>query len=331
MKILALSEKDMREVFTMKDAIEADKDALRLYTEGQTNIPLRANISVPEHSGNSLYMYGYVAPADALGVKLVSVYPKNVEKGIPSVPATMVLVNSETGEVCSLMNGTYLTALRTGAVAGAATDVLAREDSKIFALIGTGGQAETQLEAVLAVRDIELVKVYSRNRERREAFVAKMNDLYAEKYGVKIVAAESSDEAVADADIISACTTANEAVFDADKIKKNAHINGVGSYTPDMAEIPEGVITSAAGIYVDTAEGVLAEAGELINPIKKGLVKEESCIELGAVLAGKAEGRKSYDDLTFFDSVGCAVLDLVTAQRIYEKAVAKGMGQIIEL
>ena len=331
MKILALSEKEMREVFTMKDAIEADKDALRLYTEGQTNIPLRANISVPEHSGNSLYMYGYVAPADALGVKLVSVYPKNVEKGIPSVPATMVLVNSETGEVCSLMNGTYLTALRTGAVAGAATDVLAREDSKIFALIGTGGQAETQLEAVLAVRDIELVKVYSRNRERREAFVAKMNDLYAEKYGVKIVAAESSDEAVADADIISACTTANEAVFDADKIKKNAHINGVGSYTPDMAEIPEGVITSAAGIYVDTAEGVLAEAGELINPIKKGLVKEESCIELGAVLAGKAEGRKSYDDLTFFDSVGCAVLDLVTAQRIYEKAVAKGMGQIIEL
>ncbi|MCF0141239.1 MAG: ornithine cyclodeaminase family protein [Mogibacterium sp.] len=329
--MLALSEKDMREVFTMKDAIEADKDALRLYTEGQTNIPLRANISVPEHSGNSLYMYGYVAPADALGVKLVSVYPKNVEKGIPSVPATMVLVNSETGEVCSLMNGTYLTALRTGAVAGAATDVLAREDSKIFALIGTGGQAETQLEAVLAVRDIELVKVYSRNRERREAFVAKMNDLYAEKYGVKIVAAESSDEAVADADIISACTTANEAVFDADKIKKNAHINGVGSYTPDMAEIPEGVITSAAGIYVDTAEGVLAEAGELINPIKKGLVKEESCIELGAVLAGKAEGRKSYDDLTFFDSVGCAVLDLVTAQRIYEKAVAKGMGQIIEL
>ena len=331
MKILALSEKDMREVFTMKDAIEADKDALRLYTEGQTNIPLRANISVPEHSGNSLYMYGYVAPADALGVKLVSVYPKNVEKGIPSVPAIMVLVNSETGEVCSLMNGTYLTALRTGAVAGAATDVLAREDSKIFALIGTGGQAETQLEAVLAVRDIELVKVYSRNRERREAFVAKMNDLYAEKYGANIVAAESSDEAVADADIISACTTANEAVFDADKIKKNAHINGVGSYTPDMAEIPEGVITSAAGIYVDTAEGVLAEAGELINPIKKGLVQEESCIELGAVLAGKAEGRKSYDDMTFFDSVGCAVLDLVTAQRIYEKAVAKGMGQIIEL
>ena len=117
-KIVVLNESDMRRVFTMKDAVQADKDALKLYSEGKSNIPLRANLDVPEHEGQSLYMYGYAAPAHALGVKIVSVYPKNIEKGRNSVPATMVLVNSETGEVCAMMDGTFLTRIRTGAVAG---------------------------------------------------------------------------------------------------------------------------------------------------------------------------------------------------------------------
>ena len=189
MKILVLNEEHMRQVFTMKDAVQADKDALQLYSEGKSNIPLRANLNIPEYEGQSLYMYGYAPPAKALGVKIVSVYPKNIEKGLNSVPATMVLVNCETGEVCALMDGTYLTRIRTGAVAGAATDVLARPDSKVFALFGTGGQAETQLEAVLTVRpEIELVKVSDINLQRAQDFAERMTKKLSGRFPAKIQA-----------------------------------------------------------------------------------------------------------------------------------------------
>ena len=321
----------MRTVFNMKDAVQADKDALVMYSAGQTNIPLRANLNVPEYDGHSLYMYGYAAPAEALGVKIVSVYPQNPANGLPSVPATMVLVNAETGEVCCIMDGTFLTRIRTGAVSGAATDVLARKDAKTFALFGTGGQAETQLEAVLCVRPVKLVKVYSRNRERAEAFAGSMQTRFGALYGVTIQAVTSEAEAVADADIITAVTTAHEAVFDGRMIKKNAHVNGVGSYTPEMAEIDQYIVENADIVAVDTRDGAISESGDLINPIKAGALKESDCLELGEIISGKAVGRTSDDQLTFFETTGSAVLDLVTAQRIYESALAKGIGQIIDL
>ena len=139
--ITLLTSQDMAKVFTMAEAIQADKDALALYSKGDTDIPLRANLRVPAYNGSALYMYGYAPGASALGVKIVSVYPDNPKRGLPSVPATMVLMDDSTGAVSSLMDGTYLTRVRTGAVAGAATDLLARRDSRVFALFGAGGQA----------------------------------------------------------------------------------------------------------------------------------------------------------------------------------------------
>ncbi len=330
-KIVVLNESDMRRVFTMKDAVQADKDALKLYSEGKSNIPLRANLDVPEHEGQSLYMYGYAAPANALGVKIVSVYPKNIEKGRNSVPATMVLVNSETGEVCAMMDGTFLTRIRTGAVAGAATDELARKDSKVFALFGTGGQAETQLEAVLTVRPIKLVKVFDISTERAAAFAERMTAQFGEKFGVKIVAAQTPAEAVEDADIITTVTTAKRAVFDGKLVKKGAHINGVGSYTPEMAEIDDYIVTHANHVYVDTRDGAVNESGDLIQPIQKGIFSADKVAELGELIAGKAAGRQSDEEITFFETTGSAVLDIVTAQRIYECAVQQGIGSVIEL
>ena len=331
-KIVVLKEEDMRRVFTMKDAVQADKDALKLYSEGKSNIPLRANLDVPEHGGQCLYMYGYAAPAHALGVKIVSVYPKNAEKGLISVPATMVLVNSETGEVCSIMDGTHLTRIRTGALAGAATDELARKDSRVFALFGTGGQAETQLEAVLTVRPIELVKIFGLSKERREAFAKRMSERFGEQFGVRILAVSTPEEAVRDADIITAATTSKTAVFDGRLVKKGAHVNGVGSYTPEMAEIDEYLVTHADKVYVDTRDGAISESGDLIQPIRKGVFSADRVTgELGEVLSGKAPGRCSEEEITFFDTTGSAVLDLVTAQRIYECAVREGIGSAIEM
>lgn len=331
MKIVVLTQNDINKVFGMKDAIQADKDALKLYSLGKSDIPLRYNLDIPEHEGQSLYMPGYVADANALGVKIVSVFPKNIEKGLTSVPATMVLVNCETGEVCSLMDGTYLTRLRTGAVSGAATDILAKKNSKVFAIFGTGGQAESQLEAVLTIRTIELVKVFDISAERAEDFARRMSSQFSEKFKVTIVAAKSSAEAVEDADIITCVTTSSRPVFDGRLVKKGCHINGVGSYTPTMNEIDEYIITNADKVYVDTRNGVLNESGDLIIPIQNGTFSADKVAgELGEVIAGKVAGRISDDEITVFKTTGTAVLDVVTGQRIYEAALANDAGSIIE-
>jgi len=331
MDILILRQEEMENVFRMEDAIQADKDALALYSAGGSDIPLRVNLDVPEHEGQSLYMPGYAAKANALGVKIVSVYPRNIEKGLTSVPATMVLVNNETGEVCSLMDGTYLTRVRTGAISGAATDLLARKDARVFALFGTGGQAESQLEAVLTVRPIREVRVFDISRERAEAFAKRMSERFAARFSVSIAAAGSSGEAVSGADVITCVTTSRRPVFDGRLVKKGAHINGVGAYTPDMQEIDEYALLQADKVYVDTRSGVLSEAGDLIKPINAGVFSAERITgELGEVLLGKAPGRESEEERTIFKTTGTAVVDIVTARRIYEAALQKGIGTVVK-
>ena len=331
-EILILKESDISSMITMSDIIEADKEALSIYSSQKSNIPLRSNLNVPEFNGQCLFMNGYAAPAKALGVKIVSVYPDNINKNIPSVPATMVLVNAETGMVNSLIDGTYLTRLRTGAISGLATDILARKDSKIFALFGTGGQAVTQLEAVLTVRNIEEVRVFDISKERAEEFAKKMSDKFGKKFNVKIIAAESSDATIDNADIITTVTTSKKPVFDANKVKKNVHINGVGSYTPEMQEIPGDILVKANKIFVDTRDGAINESGDLINPIKDGLIQKEKINgELGEVINGVIKGRENDDEMTFFKTTGSAVLDLVAAQKIYEMAKVKKVGQMVDL
>ena len=330
--ILILKESDISSMITMSDIIEADKEALSIYSSQKSNIPLRSNLDIPEYNGQCLFMNGYAAPAKALGVKIVSVYPENINKNLTSVPATMVLVDVETGMVNCLIDGTYLTRLRTGAISGLATDILSRKDSKIFALFGTGGQAVTQLEAVLTVRKIEEVRVFDIYKDRAEEFAKKMSEKFSKKFNVKIIAAESSDAAVDNADIITTVTTSKKPVFNANKVKKNAHINGVGSYTPEMEEIPEEILVKANKIYVDTRDGAVNESGDIITPIKKGLItKEKINGELGEVINGKIKGRENDEEMTFFETTGSAVLDLVAAQKIYEMAKAKGVGKIVDL
>jgi len=331
MKITILNESDMRNVFTMSDAIKADKDALELYSLGKSVVPLRINIDVPEYSGQSLYMAGYAPDAGALGVKIVSVYPKNIEKGLTSVPATMVLVNQETGEVCAMLDGTYLTRIRTGAVSGAATDILARKNSRSFALFGTGGQAATQLEAVLTARPaIEEVRVFDISTERADDFAEKMTALFAGKFAARIHSAATSDEAVSGADIITTVTTSKKAVFDGTLVKKGAHLNCVGSYTPEMQELDERVLCRADIVTVDTRDGVFNESGDFIIPKQKGIFCYDKVAELGEVIMGRTPGRGSDDQITIFETVGSGVLDVVTAQRIYEKASSAGIGKIVE-
>lgn len=331
MEITVLTEKDMQKLFTMEEAIAVSKEAARLYSTGEKDIPLRANLNVEKYKGQSLYMYGYVPEVPALGVKIVSVYPENINKGLPSVPATMVLVNAETGELCALLDGNFLTRIRTGAISGAATDLLARKESSVFALFGTGGQALSQLEAVLAVRPIKEVRVFDLDKERAEAFIRTAQGMPWESKGISYKVATSSKEAVEGADIITTVTTAPKAVFDGTLVKVGAHINGVGSYTPNMAEIDEYIITHSK-VYVDTRAGALAESGDLLQPIEKGVFGPEAVLgELGEVVAGKAVARETNTEITFFETTGNAIFDLVTAQKIYAKAQSLGMGTKIKM
>lgn len=201
----------MQQLLPMPDAVAAVKDALTYYSAGQCQIPLRINMDVPEHRGQTLYMPGYVPAADAHGVKIVSIYPQNIQKGLTGTPATMVLLNNETGEVCSILDGTYLTQLRTGAMAGAATDLLARTESTVFALFGTGGQAESQLTAVLTVRPIQEVQIFDISYERAYSFMEKMQPCFPH---VNFQIATTPMNAVQNADIITCVTTSQKPVFD---------------------------------------------------------------------------------------------------------------------
>ncbi|MDN6626848.1 MAG: ornithine cyclodeaminase family protein [Pisciglobus halotolerans] len=330
--MLVLTKEEMQTVFSMKEAIQADKDALRLFSEGKSTVPLRTNIAIPEYEGQSLYMPAYVSgDTFALGVKIVSIYPENIEKDLPSVPATMVLVDAETGIVEAMMDGTYLTQLRTGAVQGAGTAILARKDAKIAALIGTGGQAISQLEAMLTVHNLDEVRIFDIDKKRCQLFVREMTKLF-EKFNTELIAVDTSEDAIRNADIITSVTTSKSATFSEKYVKDGAHINGVGAYTQEMHELPSDIIVRADKVIFDTTEGVLAEAGDIITPLKEGLVQRENYQgDLGEVILDRIAGRESDDQITVFKTVGTAVLDVVTAKNILLKAKKEGIGTEIML
>ena len=324
--MLLLSREDIKKVFTMKEAVEADKEAFTLFSQGKSVVPLRTNISAPKHDGAFLFMPSYVEEMDCSAIKIVNVFPKNIDQGLPTTPAQGLLIDGTTGVVVSVLDGTYVTQLRTGAASGAAFDVLARKDAKKGALIGTGGQAATQLEAMLAVRDLEEVKVYDLNAERLQAFVGQMNEELA-SYGAKILAADSSDDAIEDADLIVTVTPSSRPVFDGSKVKQGATVSCVGSYQPHMQEMDPVILTRASKIYFDSVDAVLSEAGDILIPLEDGTItKDDFTGDLGDVLQGKVVARENEEEIIVFKTVGIGTQDLVTAKKIYDKALAQGVG-----
>ena len=324
--MLLLSREDIKKVFTMKDAIEADKKAFQLVVEGKCDAPLRTNIQAPKHEGCFLFMPAYVEEMDTASLKIINIFPHNIDNGIPSSPAQVLLIDGKTGIVIAVLDGTYVTQLRTGAASGAAFDVLARKDARIGALIGTGGQAATQLEAMLAARDIKEVRVFDLNYDRTKEFADRMQEELA-SYGAKIVAAKTSDEAVEGADLLITVTPSSKPVFDASKVKEGATISCVGAYQPHMQEMDPAILTRASKIYFDSKEAVLSESGDILIPLEQGTITEEDFTgDLGNVIKGELAGRENEDEIIVFETVGVATQDLVAARTIYDKAVEAGVG-----
>ncbi|MEF9916161.1 MAG: ornithine cyclodeaminase family protein [Lachnospiraceae bacterium] len=324
--MLLLTKEDIKEVFTMKDAIEADKEAYCLFSQGKTDVPLRTQIQAPQSEGVFVFMPAYAPALSCASLKVVNIFPENAKKNLPTAPAQVLLMDGETGMISSILDGTYVTSLRTGAASGAALDVLARKDAKIGALIGTGSQAEHQLEAMLTVRHLEEVRIYARNFEKTKVFVEKMKQIL-QAYDTTLVAVQTSKEAVTDADMIITCTSATTPVLDGNLLKPGVTISCIGSYQPHMQEIDACTLTRASKIFFDSKSAVLSEAGDMLIPMEAGIIGEKDFTgDIGEVLLGHLKGRETEEEIVVFKSVGIGAQDLVTAKYIYDKASKKNIG-----
>ena len=330
--MLILNAAEVRQSLPMPQAVQAMKEAFAAFSSGQAVVPPRTHLAVPQHSGVSLIMPALVNDADsgkqALAVKVVSVFDKNAERGLARIQAAVLVIDPATGQPLALLEGATLTAIRTAAASGAATDLLSRPDSRTLAILGAGVQARTHLAAICAVRTISEVRIYSRRPAAVEALISESADLSSR--GVQFVAAASPRDAIERADIICTTTTASTPVFEDVDIAVGTHLNAVGSYTPQAREVPAETVVRAL-VVVDSRQAAWDEAGDLIQPLQAGLIDREHIhAELGEIVLGRKAGRSDDSQITFFKSVGLAVQDAVAARCALEAARQMGLGRQVE-
>jgi alanine dehydrogenase len=329
MEIRVLTADDVRQALPMKVAVEAMKEAFAQFSKGEARLPLRSRIEVPEQDGITLFMPAMLDASQDMAIKIVSVFPRNPEKDLPTIHAVVIALDTQFGRPSAVMEGASLTAIRTGAASGAATDLMARPDSKTAAIFGSGVQARTQLEAVCTVRDIKEVFVFSLDEEGLPVFVDDMRGAGPIPENIHIP--KDPQEAVAGADVICTATTSYSPVFDHKDVKPGTHINAVGSFTPEMQEINSDTVR-AARIVVDSREAALVEAGDLIIPLEEGYIdRQDMDTELGEIVLGDKPGRTDDEQITLFKSVGIAVQDVIAASHALKGAQKAGIGQILEL
>jgi ornithine cyclodeaminase/alanine dehydrogenase len=318
---LLLNKDQVVSVLDMKDSIDALDAAFREMAEGTAVLPLRNNISPPK--GLNLYMPAYLEKMNALACKVVSIYKDNPsEFSLPTVMGTVVLQDSVTGQVVCIMDGGYLTAVRTGAVSGLATKYLARQDEgQVAGIFGAGIQAEMQLWGVCEAGNIASAVVYDVLPDAANAFAAK----WSEKLGIPVEVA-TMPEAILGADVICTATTSATPIFDGSAVRPGTHINGIGSHSPGARELDTEIIKRSL-LIADSREACLNEAGDVMIPISEGAIAEDHIhAELAEIVAGMKEGRTSTEQITLFKSNGLAIQDAATAKLAYDRAKEMGIG-----
>ena len=330
MRLRVLSREDVRQAVPMAEAVQIVEKAFIQLSAGKAISPIRTPIDITRHHGTILFMPAYLSDTDAVGIKIVSVFPDNIRMGRLTISALVVINDATTGEPQAILDGSYLTALRTGAASGVATRWLSRKESGIVAIFGAGTQGSTQLEAVCEVRDIRRVWVCDVVAERAELFAQEMK-----RRGGRIPAdvrvAASPAEAVREADVICTATTSLKPVFSHKDLRPGVHINGIGSFKPEMQEIDEATVRSAL-ITVDSREAAWAEAGDLIIPRDKGIIQESDIYaEIGEIANHQKLGRASDEQITFFKAVGNAIQDIAVADFLLKKAERQSLGVVVEI
>jgi alanine dehydrogenase len=331
MEVLVLSANDVAKLLPMRDCIEVMRDALAALARGKALVPLRMVMRMPDASGFLGLMPGHIA-ADggregALGMKAVSVFPGNAARGIDTHQGAVLLFEADTGRLSALMDGATITAIRTAAVSGVATDLLARQDATELAILGAGVQARSHLEAITAVRTVRRVRVWSRNPQHAAQLVSEV----AGRYPASIETAPTAEAAVRGADVVATVTASPEPILERAWLKDGAHINAVGSSIPNTREIDTATM-SAARLFVDRRESALNEAGDVLIPMREGAFRADHIqAELGEVIIGKDAGRRSASELTLFKSLGLAVEDVASAAFIAKRARETGAGQTVKM
>jgi ornithine cyclodeaminase/alanine dehydrogenase-like protein (mu-crystallin family) len=326
-ELLVVDAPTVRRLLPMARCIEVMAEALAGLARDQAVNPLRSVVELPFPSSWLAMMPGAQVDPPVFGVKVISIFNENRVAGFETHQGVVLLFEAQHGSPVAIVDASEVTALRTAAVSGVATGTLARPDASEVAIIGSGTQARTHLEAMLAVRPIDRVRAWSPTRERLEAFVA---DARA-RHEVPIEAVDGPQEAVEGASIICTVSGASEPVVRAEWLSPGAHINAVGSALPTARELDAETVRRSR-FYADRRESALNEAGDLLLAIRDGVVTADHVIgELGQVLIGAAEGRTGPDDITVFESLGLAVEDVAAARAVVEAARAEGAGTTVRL
>jgi ornithine cyclodeaminase len=324
---LLLTERDVRAVLPMGDLIDAMARALGEFSDGRVVQPVRQVLEVGSDPAFFGVMPAAIDDPATAGAKLVTVYPRNHERGLPSHLATIILLDHATGALVALLDGRYITEARTAAVSAVSVKYLARPDARVLAIIGSGVQARSHLDAIRHVRPLAEVRVWSPNRARLTACVQDM----AASTGLPIQAMPDAATAVRDADIIALVSASRVPVILDDDVRPGAHVCAVGACRPDQREMPTPLVRRAR-VYVDSLAAALKEAGDLILPIAEGAIDAGHVVgELGAVARGRVAGRITPSDVTIFKSLGLAVEDVVAARLVVDRAGAAGLGHSFDL
>ena len=326
MKILALDADDVAAACPMRGCIEEMSRSFALQAKGRIQSPSRTRVAAP--AGDVLVMSSLVRRRRAEGsVKVVSVFPQNNRKR-PSISATVLLVDGESGEAKALLEGATLTAIRTGAVSGLSCRYLAREDSKTLGVVGAGGQAFQQINGVLSeLRGVREVKIFSRHQANSKALARACERAFK----VDARAEDSVGACVKGSDVLVTATTSKTPVIDGRKVEEGTHVIAIGSYRPDAREL-DSLLVAGSAVFVDSRDAALEEAGDLLIPMSQGLISKGSVrADLSELVTGSKKGRVSPFEVTIFKSVGLAFEDNAAGWLAYRGALRLKLGKWLEL
>jgi len=327
MKTLLLNEREVKKLLTMEDTLKAVEQAFSAKGRGMADMPPKMYLFYKKYNGDIRVMPSYLPELDISGVKVVNVHPNNPKKyNLPSVMATILMIDPKSGYPIAIFDGTWITTMRTGAAGGLASKYLARKDAKVLALIGAGVQADTQLAAIYRVRKIKRVIVYDLSKNLCKEFVKKYKKLYPAEY----IIAKSVKDCVIDADIVSTQTPVRKPIIMKEWIKPGTHINAMGADAPGKEELDPKLLTTSKIVIDDWDQA--SHSGEINVPLTKGIITRKHLYgEIGRIVAGMQKGRTNDKEVTIFDSTGLGIQDLTTAAQVYKIAKKKKAGIWIQM
>ena len=326
MSVLIVNQSEVARLLPMGECMDVMATALTALARGEALLPLREMMPLPDRGGLLALMPAYLAQPPAMGVKVISVFPGNLGTEFDTHQGAVLLFDTDYGRLLAMMDATEITAIRTAAVSGVATRLLAREDADDLCIFGSGVQARTHLEAMLLTRPVRRIRVWSRNPDHARAFAQREST----RHGLKVEPVAAARDAVDGANIICVATSSTEPVLNGDWLTLGAHINAVGAAQPHARELDTTAVARSR-LFVDRRESALHEAGDFLIPCAEGVIGDDHIRgEIGDLLLGRVQGRTSRDEITLFKSLGLAVEDLAAAQHIYSRAQEQDIGTWVE-